>query len=148
MALRTRWYGRYITTQSSFETEIRNLLSQGALEAQRRINALDKKTTFSSGVRTAQLRMAKSETQIVLKEVFNGTGNIITRGSKAQAKSAVEASQTQTADIYYQSLVNLDRLMHTLEAKKPAQCFKSSTPLIESPNPANRCHLVSIKQKP
>lgn len=91
MTLRRRFYGRFIATQSPFEAEIRKLLASGAKEAQQRILALDKKTTFSSGVRTAQIRMAKGEMRIVLKEIFNGTTPIITRGSKAQARTAVEA---------------------------------------------------------
>lgn len=88
--LRRRWLKPFITVQQSNEKKIRSLLNQGAQDAFDQVFALSQSSTFSAGVRTAQLRMVIQETQRVHKELFDELIPIIRNGQQDAAVSAVE----------------------------------------------------------
>jgi hypothetical protein len=89
--LRRRWLNRYIKNQNQTDTQIRTILVQGAEDAAKRVSALETNSTFSAGVRSAQIRMTMNEVKITLKEVFNAVLPTIKDGQKKAAISAVEA---------------------------------------------------------
>jgi SPP1 gp7 family putative phage head morphogenesis protein len=89
--LRRRWLNRYITNQNQTDTRIRTILIEGADDAEKRISALESNSTFSAGVRSAQIRMTMNEVKIVLKDVFGATLPVIKDGQKKTAVSAVQA---------------------------------------------------------
>lgn len=89
--LRRRWLNRYIRVQAKTDTRIRTVLVQGAEDVYKEIEALENSSTFSSGVKRAQLRMVMQQVRSVLNDVFKEFGPIITDGSKDAAKAAVDA---------------------------------------------------------
>lgn len=91
MTLRRRWYGRYLSIQAPYDAEIRELLRQGADEAEKRIKSLEKSKEWEDQVRVAQIRLSKREIQIVLRDIFKESIPIISRGHKSAANVAVDA---------------------------------------------------------
>lgn len=88
--LRRRWLHRYAAVQAKTDKELRSVLTQAAEDASLRIQALEKRPTFSAGVRTAQIRMAYNETSETVKEVFGSSLKIITKGRGDEAEAAVD----------------------------------------------------------
>ena len=96
--LRQRWLNRYIAVQTKTDTKIRTVLVEGAEDAQKKINALEKKTTFSSGVRTAQVRAVMKVVREVLNDVFGQVTPIIFDGQKQEAVAAVDGFTSTDRD--------------------------------------------------
>jgi hypothetical protein len=88
--LRKRWWQRYLTVQAKSDTQIRTVLVQAASDAQDRITALTQNSTFSAGVRTAQVRLAMNEMKSVHKDLFGDILPIITSGQKDEAGAAID----------------------------------------------------------
>lgn len=88
--LRKRWLIRYMTIQSKTDTRIRKILVDAADDASARVTALSTNSTFSAGVRTAQLRLLMAEVKDVLNEVFDKITPVISSGQKLQAEAAIE----------------------------------------------------------
>lgn len=89
--LRRRFYGRFITVQNNIEAEVREILHRGSKDADKEIRRLMINPDWETGVRTAQIRMAKNEIHNVLKDMFNEVIPVITKGHRAVAQSAIEA---------------------------------------------------------
>lgn len=86
-----RWLARYSTVQSQYDSQIKSLLKDGASDAQDRIMALNQKTTFSSGVQTAQIKMTMNSIQSTFKSLFKQIIPIIQSGQKDEAGAASDA---------------------------------------------------------
>lgn len=90
--LRKRWLNRYMRIQSQTDTRIRTILVESAEDAAQTVTALETNSTFSAGVRTAQLRLVMSTIKDILNEVFSSITPVISDGQKSQAQAAAEAT--------------------------------------------------------
>ena len=88
--LRRRWLSKYARIQGQADTKIRTVLVDAASEAHDRIAVLAQKSTFSAGVRSAQIRLAIQQTRITLNDVFNAVLPIIKTGQGDEASAAVD----------------------------------------------------------
>lgn len=89
--LRKRWLARYMRIQSQTDTRIRTVLVESAESANDQVSALKSNSTFSAGVRTAQLRLTMSIIKDILDDLFDGITPLIRSGQKSEAKAAAEA---------------------------------------------------------
>lgn len=89
--LRKRWLERFIKTLSPYDNKIKAVLVQGSKDADKAISELAKSTTFSSGVRTTQIKLAKAEIQSLLNGVFKDVSPIIKDGQSSTAVAAANA---------------------------------------------------------
>ena len=89
--LRKRWLSRYMRIQSQTDTRIRTILVEAAEDANDQVSALANNSSFSAGVRTAQLRLVMSTIKDILNDVFDGITPLIRDGQGAEAQAAVEA---------------------------------------------------------
>lgn len=100
--LRKRWLSRYMGVQTKTDTRIRTILVAAAEDANDQVSALANNSTFSAGVRTAQLRLVMSTIKDILNDVFDGITPIIREGQKSEAQAAVDAL-TETDKSYLQA---------------------------------------------
>lgn len=89
--LRKRWLERFIRTLSPYDTKLKKVLTQASKDADEALTALSKSSTFSSGVRTAQIKMAQTEIQSLLDGVFKNVTPIIKDGQSGTAIAAANA---------------------------------------------------------
>ena len=89
--LRKRWLERFIKTLSPYDKKIKAVLTQGSKDANEVIGELAKSNTFSSGVRTAQIKLAKAEIESLLSGVFKNVTPIIKDGQSSTAIAAANA---------------------------------------------------------
>lgn len=89
--LRKRWLNRYITIQAKADTRLRTVLIEAAEDAHKRVTALENNSTFSAGVRTAQIRLTMAVIKDVNDSIFRDTAKIIKDGYGQSAKAAVDA---------------------------------------------------------
>ena len=64
---------------------------QGAEDAAKRVSALENNSTFSAGVRSAQIRLTMNEVKATLKDIFKEVIPVIYDGQRKTAVSAVDA---------------------------------------------------------
>lgn len=100
--LRKRWLSRYMRIQSQTDTRIRTLLVDAAESANDQVSALQNNSTFSAGVRTAQLRLVMSTIKDILNDVFDGVTPLVRQGQISEAIAAVEGL-TETDRDYLES---------------------------------------------
>lgn len=86
--LRRRWWGRFQPISTSAEKQIRSILKDGAVSAQRDISALSSKSTWSAGVRSAQLKLVLDQVASQLKTTFGDITPIIREKSREAAGAA------------------------------------------------------------
>lgn len=88
-----------MTVQAKTDTRIRTALTDAAQAASDQINSLASNSTFSAGVRTAQLRLVMGELQSVHKDFFGKLIPIIQNGQQDEAGAAFDA--LSATDINY-----------------------------------------------
>lgn len=88
-AQRRRWLTPYLTLQEKNEQRIKKIFNLAAKDALKEVSALKKSSTFSAGVRTAQLRIVLEELQPIVKKAFDDTLDITGNGQKDAAELAV-----------------------------------------------------------
>lgn len=88
--LRRRWLTKYVRIQAKTDTKIKSVLIEAGADAHSRLSALSKNSTFSAGVRVAQIRLALAETRVVLRDVFNAVLPIVEDGQSDEAAAAVD----------------------------------------------------------
>jgi hypothetical protein len=79
-----------MTVQSKLDTRVRTILVEAAEDANERVIALESNSTFSAGVRTAQLRLVMQTVKDILNDVFKEMIPLISDGQKAEAVAAVD----------------------------------------------------------
>lgn len=89
--LRRRWLDRYLTIQNRSDTRVRTVLLQGAEDARNRLLTLEGNTTFSAGVRSAQIRLVMKIVREVHESIFKEVLPIIKDGHGLAADAAVDA---------------------------------------------------------
>jgi hypothetical protein len=89
-ALRKLWLNPYVKLQAVQDSTISKALANAAQDAYDELVKLDASTTFSQGVKNAQLRIVVKQVAAVLKDVFNDTLTITTSGQKNAAILAVD----------------------------------------------------------
>lgn len=93
--LRKRWLNKYLNVENVTTSQLRVVLIQAAEDAQAVLNSLASSTTFSSSVKSAQLRLLMREIRQITNDIFNKSIPIIEAGQKQSANAAVSAfSQT------------------------------------------------------
>ncbi len=96
--LRKRWLSRYMAVQTKTDTRIRTMLVEAAESANNQVSALEKNSSFSAGVRAAQLRLVMSTVKDILNDVFGEVAPIIRNGQKSEAIAAVEGMSETDRD--------------------------------------------------
>lgn len=89
--LRRRWLARYIRIQGIADAQLKKILTEGAKDAAQRVSALDSDSTFSAGVRSAQLRLVMNVVRDVHEDIFKKALPIIKNGQKDAAAESVNA---------------------------------------------------------
>lgn len=100
--LRKRWLSRYMRIQTQTDTRIRTILLEASENAAQTVTALSTNSTFSAGVRTAQLKMVMKEVKDVLSGVFDDIAPVIRHGQKQEAEAAIDGL-TETDRDYLRS---------------------------------------------
>ncbi|AZS12556.1 head maturation protease [Mycobacterium phage DrLupo] len=88
--LRRRWLTRYARIQAKTDTKIRTALTDAAEDASKRLILVGQSSTFSAGVRQAQIRLAMKELKEVHRELFDELLPIIRDGQADEAGAAVD----------------------------------------------------------
>lgn len=89
--LRAQWLTPYLSVQAKTDTKFRSALITAAEQAFSRVTALDQNSSFSSGVRSAQLRLVMQVVQLVHNDLFAKFPPIIIEGQRQSASAAVSA---------------------------------------------------------
>lgn len=87
--MRRVWLDRYLRNQAQFDARMRTILVQAAEDAQSEIASLAKNSTFSAGVRTAQLKIVMGEIKAVLNDTYREFIPVISDGQRKTAVVAV-----------------------------------------------------------
>lgn len=85
------WFNRYMNLEAKQDVEIRKILAQAAQDAQKQITALDKKKSFSAGVKSAQLKLVMDEIKDVLADGFKQLTPVLSNGQKQAASGVIRA---------------------------------------------------------
>ncbi|ACI12433.1 head morphogenesis [Mycobacterium phage Konstantine] len=97
--LRRRWLDRYLAIQARSDTRVRTVLLQGAEDARNKLIRLEDNSTFSAGVRAAQIKLTMEIVREVHAQIFKEMIPIIKDGYGRAASAAVDA-YTET-DVRY-----------------------------------------------
>ena len=89
--LRKQWLNRYLAVQAKVDTKFRSALIDAAEQAFSQVIDLGNRTTFSAGVKAAQLRLVMQQVQSVHNDLFKKIIPLITDGQKQSASAAVTA---------------------------------------------------------
>lgn len=76
--------------QTKTDTRIRTILVDAAEDAAQTVTALQTNSTFSAGVRSAQLRLTMKEIKDVLSGLFDELAPVIRNGQKQEAEAAID----------------------------------------------------------
>ena len=87
-ALKRKWLNKFLNTSEKYDRIIKLILLQGAEDARNALIALDHSRVFSSGVRSAQIRLAMNEIRTVHAQIFGDMIPIIKDGHKDAASIA------------------------------------------------------------
>lgn len=85
------WLNRYLAIQARSDTRVRTALLQAAEDAENRLSALETNSTFSAGVRSAQIRLAMTAIRDVHESLFKQMIPIIKDGYVRAAGAATDA---------------------------------------------------------
>lgn len=88
---RRNWLDRYLYVQARTDMRVRTVLLQGAEDAKNRLILLENNTTFSAGVRAAQIRLAMDVVRRVHESIFGQLIPIIKDGQTNEAATAVDS---------------------------------------------------------
>lgn len=116
--LRKRWLSRYMKIQTQTDTRIRTILVGIAEGANEQVIALEKSSTFSAGVRTAQLRLVMQTVKEVLNDLFDGITPVIRDGQKAEALAAVDGLTETDRDYLDKVFANTGSVRDFIDSQK------------------------------
>lgn len=116
--LRKRWLSRYLKIQGQTDTRIRTILLATAEDVDAQVSALQNNSTFSKGVRTAQLRLVMQTVQEALNELFNGIAPVIRDGQKKEALAAVDGLTETDRDYLAKVFANSGDVRDFLDSQK------------------------------
>lgn len=116
--LRKRWLSRYMRVQSQVDTRVRTMLVEAAEDANEQVIALENNSTFSAGVRTAQLRLVMQIVKEVLNDLFNGITPVIRDGQKAEALAAVDGLTETDRDYLDKVFANTGSVRDFIDSQK------------------------------
>jgi hypothetical protein len=104
--------------QSRTDTRIRTILLEASEDAAKRVTALEKNSTFSAGVRTAQIRLVMKEIKDILSELFDEITPVIRDGQKQEAEAAIDGL-TETDRQYLEDVFqNTDTVRDFIDSQK------------------------------
>lgn len=89
--MRRTWLDRYLRIQAKQDTKLRTILLSVSEHAQNEVSALEKSSTFSAGVRTAQLRLVMKVVRELHNDLFAELQPVISSGQKDAAAGAVDS---------------------------------------------------------
>ena len=128
--LRKRWLSRYMKIQTKADTRIRTILVEAAEDANARVIALESNSTFSAGVRTAQLRLVMREVKDVLNDLFKDILPVIVEGQKDEAVAAVDGLTETDRDYLNAAFQSSGEVNGFIEAQK----FQAKIQLVNAIN--------------
>lgn len=82
---------KYLAVEAKSDTRIRTILVQGAEDAATKIASLASNSTFSAGVRSAQIRLTMEVVRDVHNSIFKQALPVIKKGQNDAADTAVDA---------------------------------------------------------
>ena len=88
--------------QTKTDSNIRKILVQASEDAEKKVSALEKNSTFSAGVRTAQIRLVMKEIKDILNGTFQEIQSTIAEGQRQAASAAIDGL-TETDKKYLES---------------------------------------------
>jgi len=103
-----RWLGKFLAKQIHNESLIRDVLTAASNDAEQAILKQSHKTTWSSGVRTAQIRLAQNEAKLILRTTFRQLIPIIGSGQREEAIAAVDALNATDMKYLTEALTTVD----------------------------------------
>ena len=140
--LRKRWLNRFFKVQSKYDAQLRKILIGAAEDAQERVSALSTKTTFSSGVQTAQLRLVMQEVREVVHNLFGEVIPIVKDGQKSAAVAAVSAFTETDKEYLRQALSqyggNVDDFIEAQKKQSQIQIVNVISRITKSDIPLSR----------
>ena len=150
--LRKRWLSRYMQIQSRTDTRIRTILVATAEDANAQVSALASNSTFSAGVRTAQLRLVMSTIKGILDDVFDGITPIIRDGQVSEAQAAVDAlteTDRQYLEDAFQSTAAVDDFIASQRLQAKIQVMNAVNRITKSERPLSKrvYHTKALAQK-
>lgn len=116
--LRKRWLDRFIRAHNPTMTEIKKVLLQGSKDADSALYEVASSNTFSSGVRAAQIRLAKKEMDNLLEGMFKSVTTIIKDGQKTVAGAAANALSETDRRFLVAALSSTGDVKSYLESQK------------------------------
>lgn len=116
--LRKRWLSRYMKVQSQTDTRVRTILVEAAEDANEQVIALEKNSTFSAGVRTAQLRLVMSIIKDILNDLFDGITPVLREGQKKEAVAAVDGLTETDRDYLVKVFANTGAVRGFIDSQK------------------------------
>lgn len=116
--LRKRWLSRYMRVQSQVDTRVRTMLVETAEDASEQVIALENNSTFSAGVRTAQLRLTMQIIKEVLSDLFDGITPVIREGQKKEAVAAIDGLTETDRDYLDKVFKNTGAVSGFLDSQK------------------------------
>lgn len=116
--LRKRWLSRYMNIQSRTDTRIRTVLLEASEDAAKTVSALEKNSTFSAGVRTAQIRLVMKEIKDILSGVFDEITPLILNGQKQEAEAAIDGLTETDRDYLESAFESLGEVNGFIDSQK------------------------------
>lgn len=89
--MRKTWLGRYLRMQARQDTKLRTILLDSAKHAQTEVSALETNSTFSAGVRTAQIRLLMTVVKEITNDLFREIKPVLSDGQRDAASGAVDS---------------------------------------------------------
>jgi hypothetical protein len=104
--------------QSKTDTRIRTILLESSEDAAKTVSALEKNSTFSAGVRTAQIRLVMKEIKDILSGVFDEITPVIRNGQKQEAEAAIDGLTETDRDYLESALQNSVSVSDFVDSQK------------------------------
>lgn len=116
--LRKRWLARYMKIQTKTDSQIRTILAEASEDAQKQVSALNTNSTFSAGVRTAQLKLVMKEIKDVLSGIFDEITPVIRNGQKQEAEAAIDGLNETDRDYLESAFQNTPAVRDFIDSQK------------------------------
>jgi hypothetical protein len=104
--------------QSRTDTRIRTVLLEASEDAAKTVSALEKNSTFSAGVRTAQIRLVMKEIKDILSGVFDEITPLILNGQKQEAEAAIDGLTETDRDYLESAFESLGEVNGFIDSQK------------------------------
>lgn len=127
--------------QTQTDTRIRTILVDAAEDAAQTVTALETNSTFSAGVRTAQIRLVMKVIKEALNDVFNDLSPIILKGQKSEAIAAIDGlteTDRQYLEDAFQNTGNVRDFIDSQKLQAQIQVVNAVNRITQSERPLSQ----------